>query len=229
MIGNYKLNTIHNVDNLIALKSMPDKSIDLIITDPPYGIGADKWTTTFGATKGNSYNDTWDELPTQELIDELLRVGKKVLIFGGNYFTHLLPQSNHWLVWDKVGEMNVNSPFSKAELIWTNIKKRDNVEKFYVRKYGFINDGDLVFHPCQKPLRLMHDLITTYATEGDIIADFYSGSGVTLKAAKELGFNFIGFETNKNFYEKSLDYINGIEANGQTSIFTDFDVKTLFD
>lgn len=222
-LGFYDLNTIHNVDNLIALNSMPDKSIDLIITDPPYGIGADNWTTSYGDASGNQYAGNWDQVPSQETFNEILRVGKKVLIFGGNYFTHLLPQSSHWIVWDKVGEMKVNSPFSKAELIWTNINTRVNVDKFYIRKYGFINDGDVIFHPTQKPLRLMQDLISAYAAEGDIIADFYSGSGVLCKAAKELGFKFIGFETDPEFYKKSLDYLNGIEANGQTSIFTDFE------
>lgn len=87
---------------------------------------------------------------------------------------------------------------------------------------GFVNDGDEVFHPTQKPLRLMSMIIQRYAEKGDLIGDFYSGSGTVCVAAKEAGYSFIGIEKDEHFYKKSIDRINGITATGQTSIFTDF-------
>ena len=223
-----EINKIHLGDSYELIKQIPDKSIDLVIIDPPYGIGMDKGVLT---RYGNSpettkiYDGSWDDVtPHKVFFDEILRVGKIVLIFGGQYLTDKLPQSNCWIVWDKIGEMKPNNPFSECELIWTNLYNKVALKKYFVRQCGFINDGDDRFHPTQKPQRLLSMLIEDFSSEGDLILDCFSGSGTTCVAAKELGRRFIGIEIDPEYHKISVDRLNGITSNGQTSIFTDFEV-----
>lgn len=224
MLGEYKLNEIYNEDCYEAIKKIPDKSVDLIVTDPPYGINADKGVGGNHLGKVRKYIGGWDSgTPSQLLFNELLRVGKKIIIFGGNYFTDKLPLNNHWIVWDKIGEVNQDGvTFSGCELAWTNIKK-DSVKKYFIRQIGFINDGDERVHPTQKPLRLFSKIINDYSNENDIVADFFLGSGTTCVAAKELNRQYIGFEIDKQYYDIAVKRLNGINANGQASIFTNFE------
>jgi len=218
-----EINKIHLGDSYELIKEIPDKSIDLVITDPPYGIKADKGTHGFGSSANRKYVDDWDkETPSKKMFDEIIRVGKIVLIFGAQYITDILPQSNCWIVWDKIGEMNVQNPFSECELIWTNQFHKVVLKKYFIRQSGFINDGDERLHPTQKPLRLISKLIKDFSSEGDIVLDCFSGSGTTCVAAKELNRRFIGIEINPRYHKISVDRLNGITANGQTSIFTDF-------
>src|SRR3990167_1326038 len=94
-------------DCLEVMKAIPDKSIDLVVTDPPYGINADKGVGGFGSSKTDRhYKDGWDnQRPNKELFNEILRVGKNVVIFGGQFFADLLPVNVHWIVWDKKGDI----------------------------------------------------------------------------------------------------------------------------
>ena len=134
-----------------------------------------------------------------------------------------MPVNGHWIVWDKVGEIQFQNPFSDCELCWTNIDKKI-VKKYLVKQQGFINDGDDVFHPTQKPYRLITNIIKDYSKENDLILDAFSGSGTICISARDNNRRFIGFEINENFYKKSIDRLNGITSYGQTSIFTDFNL-----
>lgn len=119
-----ELNQIYNMDCLEGMKKMPDKSIDLCITDPPYGKKADKGTGGFGSAKNRRYKDNWDSsIPQKEYFDEMLRVSKNLIIFGGNYFSQMLPPSNCWIFWDKKGDIAFKNPFADGELIYTSFKK----------------------------------------------------------------------------------------------------------
>lgn len=215
------INKIILGDCMDYLKKIPDKSIDLVLTDPPYGINADKGIGGNNLGKVRKYDDNWDmKTPDKKIFDELLRVGKKVIIFGGNYFADKLPVNGHWLVWDKIGEINQKGVnFSSCELIYTNIPK-NNVKKYFIRQIGFINDGDDRFHPTQKPYRLISEIIKDYSEENDLILDAFSGSGTVCCVAKDLKRKFIGFEINEKFYKKSIDRLNGIDSNGQYTIFS---------
>ena len=85
-------------DCLELMKAIPNKSIDLILTDPPYGKNADKGTNGFGSAKNRRYKGGWDSVvPAKEVFDEMFRISKNVICFGGNYFAHMLPPSNHWI------------------------------------------------------------------------------------------------------------------------------------
>ena len=193
----YKL---YNGDCLEYLKTLKDNEIDIIITDPPYGKKADKGTNGFGCSKNRRYNDNWDsKIPSKEVFDEILRVSKKVIIFGGNYFAHLLPPSKCWIFWDKKGDIAFKNPFADGELIYTNFTKP--VKKIVFKQQGFITDSkDKRVHPTQKPSELMETLINEYTKEDDIILDCFMGSGSTGVACMNTNRKFIGVELDENYF-----------------------------
>lgn len=133
---------IINDDCLKILKELPDKSIDLILTDPPYGINADKGCQYHQLASSKktikNYNDEWNnETPCKEVFDEILRIGKKVIIFGGNFFIDKLPFKSSWIIWDKIGPMKSVDFLSDVELAWTNLN-RNISKKYTVIQKGFI-------------------------------------------------------------------------------------------
>lgn len=188
------MNEIICADCLEVLKSMPDKSVDLVLTDPPYGIGADK-KNAHSSIRDNPVwaNVNWDVRPSRECFDEMLRVGKRTAIWGGNYFTDRLPVSSGWFVWVKP---TAGSGFSLAdgELCWTS-------EAFSLRIGTFHRTDGANQHPTQKPLELMKWCMTKLSNEGDTILDPFAGSGTTCVAAKILGRKYIGIEINPVYAE----------------------------
>jgi DNA modification methylase len=185
-------------DCLVEMKKIPDKSIDLVLTDPPYGIGADKGVGG-GIQKGRKYEGNWDIRPKPEYFNEMLRISKQAIIFGGQCFTDLLPQNNHWIVWDKTGEIKFNNPYSGAELAWTNIIK-NTVKKYVVIQAGFIAQEKDRWHPTQKPRALFEAILRDYSIDDNLICDPFMGSGTTGVACKELGRNFIGIEIEPKYF-----------------------------
>lgn len=177
--------------------------VDLVLTDPPYGIKRDKGFVGFVGFGGfgepiarRSYADSWDDRRlSKEIINEILRVGEIIIIFGGNYYADLLPVGSHWLVWDK---LNTMPTFGDCELAWTNIK-RQSVKKITREYNGLLGKEDARFHPTQKPLNLFKNIISTYSAADAIVGDFCLGSGTTAVAAKELGRKFIGIEISEEY------------------------------
>ena len=200
----YKL---YNGDCLEYLKTLKDNEIDVLITDPPYGKKADKGTNGFGCSKNRKYNDNWDsKIPNKEVFDEMLRVSKKVIIFGANYFAHLLPPSKCWIFWDKKGDVAFKNPFADGELIYTNFTKP--VKKIVFKQQGFITDSkDKRVHPTQKPSELMQILIENYTNENDIILDCFMGSGSTGVACMNTNRRFIGIELQENYFNMAKQRI----------------------
>lgn len=190
------------MDCLEGMKQLPDNSVDLIVTDPPYGIGCDKgFTANLGSSPKTTkiYNDTWDnDTPTKEIFDEMLRIGKTVIIFGGNYFIDKLPFKKSWLVWDKIGDMKQFDFLSDCELMWTNLD-RNITKKYIVIQKGFIAEEKERFHPTQKPVKLIRMIISDFSKENDIILDPFMGSGTTAVACKQLNRKFIGFEISEEY------------------------------
>lgn len=130
-------------DCLDILKQLPDKCIDLVLTDPPYGIKMAKnffIDTKRGREKGFVYENKfkkkeWDNnRPEKEIFIEILRVSKNAIIFGGNYFADLLPSSRGWIVWDKKENEKIAPNFSDCELCWTSFDK--NIKKYVFGWYG---------------------------------------------------------------------------------------------
>ena len=184
---------LHLGDCLEYMKTMPDKSVDAVITDPPYGI-ARVWKGGFGhgwgaASLAAPERNAWDaEPPDVEIFDKILTVGNKIIIWGGNYFP--LPISRGWLLWVKPER---GFSLSEAELAWTNMDMPMRV--FECRR----SDPDRE-HPTQKPLSLLVWCIEKYTKEGDTIFDPFMGSGTTGVACVQLGRNFIGCEIDPKYF-----------------------------
>lgn len=201
-------------DCLEIMKDIPDKSVDLTLTDPPYGIKADKGSAGFGVAKGRKYKGNWDsKIPSKQYFDEILRVSKNVIIFGGNYFAHLLPPSKHWIVWDKKGDIKFKNPFADCELIYTSFDKV--CKKIVFKQQGFISDTkDKRVHPTQKPTELLQQLIELYSNENDLILDCFMGSGSTGVACINTNRKFIGIELDENYFNIAKERI---ESNGKAN------------
>ena len=199
-------------DCLELMKDIPDGSVDLVLTDPPYGKKADKGTNGFGSAKNRRYGGGWDsKRPSKEVFDEMLRIGKNVIIFGGNYFADILPPSNHWIFWDKKGDIAFQNPFADGELIYTTFKKP--IKRIVFRQQGFITDSkDKRYHPTQKPSELVETLIKEYSKEGDTIFDCFMGSGTTGVACVNTNRNFIGIELDEGYFNIAKKRIEEAQA-----------------
>jgi site-specific DNA-methyltransferase (adenine-specific) len=201
-------NEVYNIDCMEYMKTLPDKYFDICIADPPYGVSYARGKNGWGVcdNRPDLEDVKWDkEIPRKEFFDELLRVSDKVIIWGGNYFTHLLPVSKCWIVWDKCNGTTNKSVFADAELAWTNMTKV--VKMFHLRQMGFISDtkdGKRI-HPTQKPTELYEWLIKNYAKEGDIIFDPMMGSQSSRIAAHRLGFDYVGCELDKEYFDKGCE------------------------
>ena len=206
-----ELDTIFNQDCLVGLKALPDKSIDLILTDPPYGKKADKGTNGFGAAKNRRYTGGWDGMiPLPELFSEMFRVAKNLIIFGGNYFSSYLPPSNCWIFWDKKGDVAFQNPFADGELIYTTFKKP--VKRIVFKQQGFITDSkDKRYHPTQKPTELVQQLIEMFSEPGQLICDPFLGSGTTAVAAVKSGRHYIGYEIDPGYFQICCDRLDEAE------------------
>lgn len=200
-----------NMDCLEGMKNYPDKYFNLAIVDPPYGINAGKMTMGSGKhhfTQGK----TWDEgIPDAEYFAELSRVSKRQVIWGGNYFTEYLKPSANWIVWDK---LNPNLSFAEGELAWMNEGNNLRIFKYYTVKSA---TEDTKIHPTQKPIALYKWILQNYAKPGDIILDTHVGSASSLIACEELGFDYVGFEIDPEYYQKATQRIN--EFNQQIRMF----------
>lgn len=212
------INRITCADCLDILKQLPDKCVDLVLTDPPYGIKADKGTNGFGASKNRRYSSEWDsKTPDLEIFNEIIRISKKAIIFGGNYFTDKLPVSKCWIVWDKVGENKFENPFADVELAWTNDTKV--CKKYTCVQQGFINEdkSQKRIHPTQKPLKLFEQILQDYSNENDLVLDCFSGSGTTAVACHNLKRRFICIEKDPDYWRLSCERLE--QAQRQQMLF----------
>ena len=188
--------TLYHGDCREILPHLPQ--VDLVLTDPPYGIGeaAGKNKSRGKLAVSKDYgNDTWDDKPIQQsVIDSLIT--QPAVIFGGNYYA--MPPSSCWLVWDK----HITGDFADCELAWTNLPGA-------VRKIDYLWNGCMKkrpeqrFHPTQKPLDVMKWCISQADTklkkQVQTILDPFAGSGTTLRAAKDMNRCCIGVEQSKEY------------------------------
>lgn len=199
-------------DCLELMKELPDKSIDLTITDPPFGKNSDKGTNGFGSAKNRRYVGGWDsKVPDKKVFDEIFRISKNVIIFGANYFSFMLPPTNHWIFWDKKGDIAFKNPFADGELIYTTFNKP--IKRILFKQQGFITDSkDKRFHPTQKPSELVSMLIKEYSKEGDIILDPFLGSGTTAIAAVQTKRHYVGFEISEEYFDIACNRLDEVES-----------------
>ena len=189
--------TLHLGDCLDVMRSMPDKSVDAVITDPPYGIG---WAGSNASTL------SWNPIANDDGnldITPILNMDCLVISFGANCYPEKLPHRGRWICWDKRVVENADrmlgSPF---ELAWTN--KTSGFDKIYRVMHGGVVNADghnqRRVHPTQKPVTLMKRILLDYTHEGDTILDPFMGSGTTGVACVQTGRNFIGIEIDPDYF-----------------------------
>ena len=198
--------TYTNEDCMVGMARYPDKHFDLAIVDPPYGIGYARGKHGWGVcdNRPTKADVSWDNaIPDKRYFNELARVSKNQIVWGGNYFTDYLPASKCWIVWNKIDGTTNKSVFSDCELAWTSFGKV--VKMFNLRTMGFISDTvdkDRI-HPTQKPTELYKWLLKNYAKQGDLILDTHVGSASSLIACHDMGFDAVGFELDPDYYKAS--------------------------
>lgn len=271
----YELNKIYNEDCYEAIKKIPDKSIDLIVTDPPYeyqtgGCGknqtgeykalfdrknknrsdlkkfTDKGLNNEQIRVWNSKEKSRNEIKhissgfDYKILDEFVRIMKKINIYVWcskaqvstllKYFENLECNIDI-LTWHKLNPLpTMNNTYANDTEYCIFAREKgvrlngtyDTKRKYYVSATNQ-SDKTLYNHPTIKPLEIIRNLIINSSNENEIVFDPFMGSGTTAVAAKELNRKFLGFEIDKEYYRIACERINGITANGQTSIFTDFD------
>tara|TARA_Y100000310_G_scaffold58000_1_gene53146 strand:- start:19 stop:627 length:609 start_codon:yes stop_codon:yes gene_type:complete len=161
--------TIYHADCRDILPDLP--KVDLVLTDPPYGIDANKMTLGSGKHEFHR-GTTWDSTRTVDIIRTFLLMANEVAIFGGNYYSDILPANNKWLVWHK---LNDGLSFSEAELIWTNYAPNIRVYSKYVA-------GRQKQHPTEKPIELLYWCLSY--SKANVVLDPFLGSGTTAVACK---------------------------------------------
>jgi len=195
---------LHNQDCLPFMKQCEDKQFDLAIVDPPYGI--DVGVRVFSNAKKGTYN--WDkETPSKEYFDELKRISKNQIVWGGNYFLDYLGATKCFLVWDK--KMTETHLMSMAEMAWTSFNTKSLIFKQPpVGDRGFYNIDGTRIHPTQKSIKLYEWQLKHYANEGDKIIDTHLGSGSIAVACDNLKFDLVGFEIDKDYFNKANHRLN---------------------
>ncbi len=197
--------TLHNIDCMEYMKSLPNNAFDLAIVDPPYGIeeitGKESANNRGKMNKKRVFGQEsakfkeWDKAPTNDYFIELMRISKNQIIWGGNYFD--LPKYRHPIVWDKCQPWE---NFSQIELAWTSFNKPASLFKFDNRT------GDKI-HPTQKPVKLYEWLLTNYANKGNKILDTHLGSGSHAIACNNLGFEMVGCELDEDYFNAACKRI----------------------
>lgn len=216
------MNIAYNMDCLAAMREMPDKAFDLAVADPPYGGGF----TEGGGCKGwfSKYHQnadgerqkkiiSWDVAPGEDYFKELFRVSRNQIIWGGNYFS--LPPTRCFLIWRKL-TISENFTMAMAEYAWTSFNS--NAKVFEYAPQGM--PGEDRFHPTQKPIALYKWILSRYAKPGDKILDTHLGSGSSRIAAYDAGLDFVGYEIDKEYFDKQEERFAAHTA--QMNLFIDW-------
>jgi site-specific DNA-methyltransferase (adenine-specific) len=197
---------LHHVDCMEFMRGLPDKYYDLAIVDPPYGIGAEK---SFGMHKfGWKQHDRkeWDNsIPTFEYWEQLFRVSKNQIVWGGNYMTEFLPPSMGWIVWNK---MQRDFSLADGEMAWTSFNKAMRI--FDLSRGAAVqenNQGLEKFHPTAKPISLYKWLLDKYAKPNDKILDTHGGSMSIAIACHDYGFELDLCELDAEYYAKGVERV----------------------
>lgn len=212
--------TAYNADCMQIMQQYPDKYFDLAIVDPPYGINASNMTmgttsenvstaqrlkkgrlNSGGGTLKNrlliNSNCDWDIAPpSREYFEELFRVSKNQIIWGGNYFE--LPPTRGMICWDKLQSWD---NFSQFELAWSSFDKP--AKMYRISNTGGANKEKKI-HPTQKLVILYENLLCDYAKEGDKILDTHGGSMSHAIACHNLGFDLTIIEKDKDYYDAAI-------------------------
>lgn len=201
------ISNVFNQDCMEGMKSYPDKFFELAIVDPPYGIGMDNSNKRTKPSRPNSYTNykdfrykeaEWDnEKPNGKYFNELFRISKNQIIWGANYLCEYLPGGKGWIFWNKLN--GLNNCFSDGEFAYTS--KGVQSRYFECSVFHNLSGGKNRIHPTEKPIKLYSWLLKNYATIGDKILDTHMGSQSSRIAAYNMGFDYWGYELDKDYFE----------------------------
>lgn len=175
--------------------------VDACITDPPYGIKANRQTLGKGKKEFDRGGDWDDSAPDLALC----MIAPLLCFWGGNYFADQLPVTNDWLIWHKV---NDGRSFSECEMAWTNFGCQ-------TRHLSHHWGGEEKEHPTQKPLAVMLWTIGKAGDSAQVVADPFMGAGTTGVAATILGRSFIGIEREAKYFDIACRRIEDAQRQGR--------------
>lgn len=191
--------TLYRGDCLEILPTLG--KVDAVVTDPPYGISANKMTLGKGKKDFDRGGD-WDKARPD--VSWVPGAAPLWCIWGGNYFADVLPVTNDILVWHK---LNDGRSFSECEFAWTNSGKQARIKSHH---WG----GEEKQHPTQKPIQVMSWCIGFFS-EAQSILDPFMGSGTTGVACMNLGRKFIGIEIEQKYFDIACERIEAAQAQGR--------------
>ena len=210
------------------MKDFPDDYFDLAIVDPVYGDVTQGGymknldSTTKLARPIQYHLSLWQQQKTgDDYFKELLRVSKNQIIWGGNYFTSKLYDTQCWIVWDK----QRTGGFADFEIAWTSFNQASRMFRFMwngMLQQDMKNKEQRI-HPTQKPVALYKWLIDKFANPGDTILDTHVGSASSLIACHQTGHKYIGFEIDTEYYRQAKERLENETA--QTNMFEMFDME----
>jgi site-specific DNA-methyltransferase (adenine-specific) len=208
--------TLYCADCLDVMREMDAGSVDVCVTDPPYGIKITRSSKAIGTathTSRKATNDSWDDkIPTKEYFDEMFKVSKNQIVFGANYFWENFYSSQCYIIWDK-REFLPTVPFADTEFAWTSYTDKPS-KRYILRNHGFIRDSkdEKTGHPTQKPTELMVRILNDFTSEGDTVLDCFTGSGSTGVACVQTGRKFIGIEISEEYCQIARKRIQDAES-----------------
>lgn len=238
-LGRFELDNIYNEDCYKAIKDIPDKSIDLIVTDPPYELDTE-------GSKENNISKTFANCNNQiksiskgidfKILDEFMRIMKKPNIYIWcnkkqiiDYLDYFVKKHNckfEIMVWLKSnptplcgGNYLIDKEFCLYFRDGVKLNTTFETASTYWLTSKNKNDKDKFEHPTIKPMHIIKNLIINSSNENDIVLDCFAGSGTTLVASKDLGRYYIGFEIDKKWYNIAKNRLNKVDANGQMNMF----------
>lgn len=238
-LGKYETNNIYCEDSYEAVKNIPDKSVDLIVTDPPYELD------NIGSKK-NSISKTFANCNSQikpigggirlDILEEFMRIMKKPNIYIWcnkkqipdylNFFYGKYGCSFEIMTWCKTNPTPLcggNYLIDKEFCLYFRKGVRlnttfDTAFTYWVSSKNKL-DKDRFLHPTCKPIEIINNLIINSSNENEIVADFFLGSGTTAVACKNLNRQYIGFEINEEFYNIAKNRLDCVAADGQQTLF----------
>lgn len=199
-----------NVDCMEYMATCKDKEFDLAIVDPEYGINASIKSSYHANALTNYIPKKWDKkIPDKNYFEELFRVSKNQIIWGGNYFTDFLPPKPKWIVWDKKQPEGIDQ--AMFELAWnSNNKKQAKIYRQSAQSNcnKVANNKELAkkyirIHPTQKPVKLYKWLLKNYANIGDKILDTHGGSRSLAIACHQMVFDHVSCEIDLDYHNDS--------------------------
>lgn len=238
-LGNFETDNVYCVDCYKAIKELPDKSIDLIVTDPPYDLdteGSKENSISKTFANCNSQISKISEGVNEEILDEFMRVLKKPNIYIWcnkkqipmylDYFVNKHNCKFEIMVWIKSnptplcgGNYLIDKEFCLYFRDGIKLNTTFETAATYWISPKNKKDKDKFDHPTIKPLDIIENLIRNSSNIGDTVLDCFMGSGTTCVAAKDIGRHYIGFEIDSKWFKVAQDRLNNVDANGQTSMF----------